>query len=275
MGIRIHWYARNGARVHVHCPTIGDSISIRQKECLAAADLLGIEKYTFSSVPDTHSPECRGDIQSALTDVLRGTRPDIVYTQYPADQHLDHTTTGAQVTAAALRETLNMRYFRSPTASASNRPWCSWTIPISNRPSTKHSSVRLPAPTGHGPVPPPGRGHLPPGGPSSRRRTFPRPRQLRRTVPHRPTHRVRRGHSDAPGKEDQRHNALRLSTESAAPSPQAPRGSTPQVGKGPGNCGPRCPQAVPGSVGRRGPWRARARRRHWSIRRMRRGVGPG
>ncbi|WP_395108331.1 PIG-L deacetylase family protein [Actinomadura sp. SCN-SB] len=118
MGMRIHWYARNGARVHVHCLTTGtpdpSGTQIRQEECMAAASLLGIDTYTFSSIPDTRFVEHRGAIHTALSNLFRDTRPDVVYTHYPDDQHLDHATTASQVTAAALRETANLRYFRSP-----------------------------------------------------------------------------------------------------------------------------------------------------------------
>ncbi|MGH3801760.1 MAG: PIG-L deacetylase family protein, partial [Pseudonocardiaceae bacterium] len=33
---------------------------------------------------------------------------------HPADQHLDHVATAAEVTAVALREAANLSYFRSP-----------------------------------------------------------------------------------------------------------------------------------------------------------------
>ena len=118
MGMRMHWYARNGAQVHVHCLTTGapapSGIQQRREECLAAGSVLGIDDHTFSSIPDTRFVEHRGAIHAALSDVFRDARPDIVYTHYPEDQHLDHATTAAEVTAVALRESANLRYFRSP-----------------------------------------------------------------------------------------------------------------------------------------------------------------
>lgn len=118
MGMRMHWYARNGTRVHVHCLTTGapdpSGTQPRREECLAAGSLLGVDDYTFSSIPDTRFVEHRGAIHAALSDIFRDTRPDIAYTHYPDDQHLDHATTAAEVTAVALRETGNLRYFRSP-----------------------------------------------------------------------------------------------------------------------------------------------------------------
>ncbi|WP_433464010.1 PIG-L deacetylase family protein [Spirillospora sp. CA-128828] len=103
----------------MHCLTTGtpnplSSTQVRREECLAAASLLGIDEYTFSSIPDTRLVEHRSAIHTTLSKVFRDTRPDVVYTHYPDDQHLDHVTTAAEVTAVALRETANLRYFRSP-----------------------------------------------------------------------------------------------------------------------------------------------------------------
>ncbi|HEX6467877.1 MAG TPA: PIG-L family deacetylase [Streptosporangiaceae bacterium] len=118
MGMRILAHARDGARVHVHCLTTGDddpgNAPVRQNECLAAGKLLGVSDYTFSAIPDARFTDHRGAINAALINLFNDTRPDIVYTHYPADQHLDHATTGAEATAVALRGAANLRYFRSP-----------------------------------------------------------------------------------------------------------------------------------------------------------------
>ncbi|MEH6373917.1 PIG-L family deacetylase [Streptomyces sp. KLMMK] len=116
MGMRMHWYARTGARIRVHCLTTGarDHTARRREECLAAGAILGVHQYTFSSIPDTRFAEHRGEINADLFDVFHETRPDVVYTHYPGDQHLDHSTAAEDVTAVALREATNLRYFRSP-----------------------------------------------------------------------------------------------------------------------------------------------------------------
>ncbi|MFG2386704.1 PIG-L deacetylase family protein [Streptomyces avermitilis] len=119
MGMRIRWYALNGARIRVHCLTTGsrgpdEPGSVRQEECLDAGRLLGVDKYTFSSIPDTRFVEHRGRINADLFTVFHETRPDIVYTHYPRDQHLDHSTTADEVTTVALREARDLCYFRSP-----------------------------------------------------------------------------------------------------------------------------------------------------------------
>lgn len=118
MGMRMHWYALNGARIRVHRLTTGaprpDGTAVRREECLNAGALLGVDHYTFSSIPDTRFAEHRGRINADLFSVFHETRPDIVYTHYPGDQHLDHSTTAQEVTAVAQREARNLCYFRSP-----------------------------------------------------------------------------------------------------------------------------------------------------------------
>ncbi|MGW4955439.1 PIG-L deacetylase family protein [Streptomyces parvulus] len=118
MGMRIHGYALNGATVRVHCLTTGtpapDGTPVRRQECLKAGELLGVDQYTFSSIPDTRFVEHRSRINADLVDVVREARPDVVYTHYPADQHHDHKVTAREVTNVAQREAQDLRYFRSP-----------------------------------------------------------------------------------------------------------------------------------------------------------------
>ncbi len=118
MGMRIRWYTETGAHVRVHCLTTGspapNGSGVRREECLAAGAVLGVENYTFSEIPDTRFTDHRGDINAELFGVFGCGQPDIVYTHYPTDQHLDHTATAHEVTAVALCEAANLTYFRSP-----------------------------------------------------------------------------------------------------------------------------------------------------------------
>lgn len=118
MGMRIHEYATQGARVWVHCLTTGapgpDGAPERRDECLAAGAILGVENYSFSNIPDTRFIENRGEINSDLFELFDQTRPDVVYTHFPDDQHLDHRVTAQEVTTVALRAANNLIYFRSP-----------------------------------------------------------------------------------------------------------------------------------------------------------------
>jgi N-acetylglucosamine malate deacetylase 1 len=117
MGMRIRWYVRNGARVRVHCLTTGtpeDGAQPRREECLSAGRVLGVDQYTFSDIPDSRFVEHRGSINTELFSVIRETSPDVIYTHFPGDQHIDHVTAAQEVTAVALREAMDLCYFRSP-----------------------------------------------------------------------------------------------------------------------------------------------------------------
>lgn len=117
MGMRIRWHALRGDQVRVHCLTTGhpgaDGEPVRRDECLRAGVLLGAE-YSFSSILDTRFVDHRGAINSDLFDLITRTRPDVVYTHYPRDQHLDHRITADEVTVVAMREAQDLLYFRSP-----------------------------------------------------------------------------------------------------------------------------------------------------------------
>ncbi|MFI1185862.1 PIG-L deacetylase family protein [Streptomyces californicus] len=118
MGMRIRDHVLAGDRVRVHClsagPTDGDDGAARRDECLAAAKILGISGYTFSPIPDTRFTDHRGAINAALFDAFATERPDVVYTHYPDDQHLDHAVTGEEATSVAMREAADLIHFRSP-----------------------------------------------------------------------------------------------------------------------------------------------------------------
>ncbi|MBD0672838.1 PIG-L family deacetylase [Streptomyces sp. CBMA156] len=116
MGMRLLDHAQAGDRVRVHCLSAGrpgKDGEVRQAECLAAAEILRIDRYTFSAIPDTRFTDHRGAINAALFDTVAVERPDIVYTHFPDDQHLDHGATGEEVTAVAMREASDLIYFRS------------------------------------------------------------------------------------------------------------------------------------------------------------------
>ncbi|MFJ2419156.1 PIG-L deacetylase family protein [Streptomyces brevispora] len=116
MGMQMLDHARVGDRVRVHCLTTGrpEDSDIRRSECMAAAKILGVTDYTFSAIPDTRFAEHRTQINNNLFTVFAENRPDVVYTHFPDDQHLDHAITGEEATTVSLREVNNLIYFRSP-----------------------------------------------------------------------------------------------------------------------------------------------------------------
>ncbi|MFB7836052.1 PIG-L deacetylase family protein [Streptomyces sp. NPDC056056] len=117
MGMRIRDHVLAGDRVRVHCLSTGSTEkdgAARRDECLAASKILGIDGYTFSPIPDTRFTDHRGAINAALFDAFATERPDVVYTHYPDDQHLDHSVAGEEATTVALREAADLIHFRSP-----------------------------------------------------------------------------------------------------------------------------------------------------------------
>ncbi|MFD9062324.1 PIG-L deacetylase family protein [Kitasatospora purpeofusca] len=118
MGMRMLDHVLAGDRVRVHCLSTGspegDNGDVRLAECLAAAEILGVHGYTFSSIPDTRFTDHRGAINAALFEAFATERPHIVYTHHPDDQHLDHAVTGEEATTVAMREAADLIHFRSP-----------------------------------------------------------------------------------------------------------------------------------------------------------------
>ncbi len=118
MAMRIRDHVLAGDRVRVHCLSAGradrDDGAARRDECLAAAKVLGIGGYTFSQIPDTRFTDHRGAINEALFAAFATERPDVVYTHYPDDQHLDHAVTGEEATTVAMRGAADLIHFRSP-----------------------------------------------------------------------------------------------------------------------------------------------------------------
>ncbi|MER5372636.1 PIG-L family deacetylase [Streptomyces sp. NPDC002553] len=118
MGMRMRDHALTGDHVRVHCLSPGaptpEGAERRRSECQAASALLGVAQYTFSRIPDNEFVERRVEINRELFRVFADRRPDVVYTHFPDDQHLDHRITADEVTTVALREANDLYYFRSP-----------------------------------------------------------------------------------------------------------------------------------------------------------------
>ncbi|WP_434444272.1 PIG-L deacetylase family protein [Lentzea sp. E54] len=118
MAMRIHAHVRSGDAVRVHCLTIGtpdpDGSEPRREEALRAGAVLGVGEYTFSPVPDTRFVEHRALVRDEVTAVIEDARPDLVYTHFPHDQHLDHRVAGEETTAVALGHVRALTHFRAP-----------------------------------------------------------------------------------------------------------------------------------------------------------------
>ena len=83
------------------------------KETQEASNILGIHSYTFSDFSDTLFEENRVKIRTEVEKLVAKIQPDIVYTHYPEDLHVDHEITSKEVLIGA-RSVPSLFYFRSP-----------------------------------------------------------------------------------------------------------------------------------------------------------------
>ena len=120
MGMRIYDHIKNGDAVYVHCFSKGGGKKNdeklkkeRVKEALLAAKILNITHYDFSDFPDTLFERCRSEIRGEVERLVRKLQPDIVYTHFYKDSHLDHEIISKEVLVGA-RSVPNLYYFRSP-----------------------------------------------------------------------------------------------------------------------------------------------------------------
>lgn len=68
------------------CPK--DLVEVRQKEALSSAELIGAERV-FLEFPDSIL-QITSEQKLKLTDAIRQTGPDVIFTHYPEDQNPDH-----------------------------------------------------------------------------------------------------------------------------------------------------------------------------------------
>jgi LmbE family N-acetylglucosaminyl deacetylase len=119
MGMRIVDFVSKGYEVFVHCLSQGSVNDPKIKEtrigeCKKAKEILEIKEYTFADITDTQFVAERVKINQELFNVMQRIRPNIVFTHYPEDQHLDHRITSEEVLVVAEREVPNIIYFQSP-----------------------------------------------------------------------------------------------------------------------------------------------------------------
>lgn len=86
----------NGAKVKVIVITDGEkgllenqTPRIRQEECIAGLDMLGVEDVTFWGFPDTQIP-LSGAIIENYRNVVSEFRPDYIFLPSPSEAHADH-----------------------------------------------------------------------------------------------------------------------------------------------------------------------------------------
>ncbi|MDD5527454.1 MAG: PIG-L family deacetylase [Patescibacteria group bacterium] len=119
MGMRIANHVQNGDEVRIHCVTKGappGGGEIRKEEARKAGEVLGVKNYSFSDIEDGLFIEQRKKIRNTLEKIIAEEKPDLLYTHYYKDKHLDHVVTSEEALIAG-KAVPNFFYFKSPYAS--------------------------------------------------------------------------------------------------------------------------------------------------------------
>lgn len=80
-----------------------EACQLREKEAVAAAEILGITAWTFLRLPDWFVGECVERAANDLRLVFDRVQPDRIYLPHPADDHPDHQA-ALTIVRLALRE---------------------------------------------------------------------------------------------------------------------------------------------------------------------------
>jgi LmbE family N-acetylglucosaminyl deacetylase len=120
MGMTIRDHILKGDEVKIVVLSKGgnrglDIENIRINEVLSAGKELGLneENYIFGKIADTKFFEQRLSVRKFLEEIIKEYKPQILYTHYEHDYHLDHEITSAEALIAG-RSVPNIYYFRSP-----------------------------------------------------------------------------------------------------------------------------------------------------------------
>ena len=95
-------YLSSGELGLPHLPET-EARQLREKEAVAAAEVLGISEWTFLRLPDWFAGDCVERAASDLGFVLERVPPDRVYLPHPEDDHPDHRAS-LPIVRAALRK---------------------------------------------------------------------------------------------------------------------------------------------------------------------------
>lgn len=104
MGMKIYDHIKAGDEVYeiVLCRgEAGGSPEEREREAREVANLLGIREVYFCDNPNLVFDEVRKKILDDIENVVNKVQPDIVYTPWPRDEHIDHEVTSNETLVAA------------------------------------------------------------------------------------------------------------------------------------------------------------------------------
>ncbi|MFQ5878084.1 MAG: PIG-L deacetylase family protein [Acidobacteriota bacterium] len=109
-------YAQKGARIDLLVMTDGGRGGdgrTRRREQLDAAGVLGVRKIYWGAYRDTLLPSVRRLIDR-MEKVLRDSRPDFIFVNFPEDTHQDHRQVG-RAAVSATRYARNVLFYEGPT----------------------------------------------------------------------------------------------------------------------------------------------------------------
>ena len=114
MGMRIKKYTSAGVRVTAITATVGeykDSPRGRIKQEKEAGRILGIQEQINLELPCSRLSEFSIDFRNRVEKIVNDIKPDIAYTIYPNDLHVDHEVVSIH-SLVAFRSVKNVVYYR-------------------------------------------------------------------------------------------------------------------------------------------------------------------
>jgi len=115
---------------------VGGDSTVREQESRAAAELLGAD-ILFGNLADTRLSH-ESTLVSTIEEVVRSTRPDVVYTHGGSDLHQDHAAVH-HATLVACRRIDRVYGYQSPSSTVAFAP--KRFIPIDRHLDTKLASI--------------------------------------------------------------------------------------------------------------------------------------
>ncbi len=114
MGMRIIQHDLDGDSIFLLIATNGEHEECpqgRKTEAKKAAKTLGIKKCHFLDLPCGHLNEQHNQLRDKIEDFIKKIKPDIVYTIFPNDLHVDHVVISEETLSAA-RSVPTLFFFR-------------------------------------------------------------------------------------------------------------------------------------------------------------------
>lgn len=110
-------YARSGYAISLLVMTeggMGGVAATRRKEQETAAGIIGVREIIWGGYEDTQlTPSMNGMIQT-IEDVIKRTRPDVIFIPFGDDTHQDHRSL-AKAALSATRYVKNVLFYEGPT----------------------------------------------------------------------------------------------------------------------------------------------------------------